>query len=125
MITSSITANPELVAGEGRFDTVLMEVGGGRIVSKGGAEGYQGVGLMPGVLSPDSPGIGIALKIADGDVRRKVRSAVTIEILHQLGLLSENELKKLANFGPKKPVHNWQRLHVGQSYPIFELNYAG
>jgi L-asparaginase II len=39
-ITQSMMANPFMVAGQDRFDTRLMEVCSGRIVAKGGAEGY-------------------------------------------------------------------------------------
>jgi L-asparaginase II len=101
-----------------------MEVGGGRILSKGGAEGYQGVGLMPGALGPNSPALGIALKIADGDARNKVRAAVTLEVLSQLGALAPAELAALSDFGPRFPQFNWRSIVVGQAYPIFKLSRA-
>ncbi|HXD11911.1 MAG TPA: asparaginase, partial [Anaerolineales bacterium] len=59
-ITTAMSTFPEMVSGYGEFDEQLMRVGEGRIVCKRGAEGYQIVGVMPGVISPDSPGIGIA-----------------------------------------------------------------
>ena len=37
---------PEMVAGEGRLDTDLMRAVPGRVVSKGGAEGYHGMGVI-------------------------------------------------------------------------------
>jgi L-asparaginase II len=120
-ITEAMISNPDMVGGPGRFDTMLMEVGQGRIVSKGGAEAYQGIGLMPGALGSASPAIGIALKIADGDARGKVRAAVTLEVLRQLGALSPAELEALSEFGPRFPVLNWRKIHVGQGYPTFVL----
>jgi L-asparaginase II len=120
-ITSAMIANPDMVAGPGRFDARLMEVGQGRIVAKGGAEGYQGVGLMPGALGPGSPAMGIALKISDGDLKSRARPAVTLEVLRQLGALSSSELGLLSEFGPTSPVHNWRKLVVGQAHPSFEL----
>lgn len=120
-ITQSMLAYPQMVSGEGYFDTRLMQVGNGRILAKGGAEGYQAIGLMPGVLMPDSPGVGIALKISDGDSGGRARPAVALEVLRQLGVLSEKELEALADFGPRKVVQNWRKLTVGESYPTFVL----
>lgn len=129
-ITSAMTTHPEMVSGYGEFDEQLMRVGEGKIVCKRGAEGYQIIGLLPGVLSPDSPGIGIALKVSDGDPSRtaldqthstRVRPAVTIEILRQLGALSPKQEQALAAFGPEKPVKNHRGVITGQSRPVFEL----
>jgi len=120
-IVQSMLAYPEMVSGEGHFDTRLMQVGAGRILAKGGAEGYQAIGLMPGVLTPDSPGVGIAFKISDGDAAGRVRPAVGIEILRQVGVLNEKELEALAAFGPRKEVQNWRKLTVGESHPVFVL----
>ena len=120
-ITSAMIFNPDMVGGPGRFDTRLMEVGRGRMVVKGGAEGYQGVGLMPGALSPGSPAIGIALKISDGDPKGRARPAVTLEVLRRLGALSDADLDLLGEFGPELPVLNWRKLGVGEGHPSFEL----
>ncbi len=120
-ITQSMLAYPQMVSGEGRFDTCLMQVGDGRFLSKGGAEGYQAIGLMPGVLAPDSPGVGIAFKVSDGDSAGRVRPAVALEILRQLGVLTEQDLGSLANFGPSQVVQNWRKRIVGESRPNFVL----
>lgn len=120
-ITRSILANPDMIDGKGGFDTRLMEVGQGRILSKGGAEGYQGIGLLPGALGPGSPAMGIMLKIADGDARKAARHAVALEVLRQLGALTSDELSELASFGPELPVYNIRRLVVGKGYPTFDL----
>jgi L-asparaginase II len=123
LITSAMIAEPEMVAGPGKFDTCLMQVTRGKLVCKGGAEGYQGIGLMPGVLAPGSPALGIALKIADGDERGKARHAVALEVLRQLGVLSADELGALSEFGPVLPVFNWRKILVGEGRPVFELQY--
>lgn len=129
-ITSSMIRHPELVAGYGKFDTRLMETGRGRLVVKSGAEGYQAVGLLPGALSPSSPGIGIVLKISDGDISlrkpdqstyHRARPAVMLEILRQLGALDENQLAGVAEFGPLRPVLNNRNLIVGERRPAFDL----
>ncbi|MFN3307720.1 MAG: asparaginase [Anaerolineales bacterium] len=122
-ITHAMMAYPHLVGGPGRFDTQLMEAAQGRIVSKMGAEGYQGLGLMPGTLGKDSPGIGIAVKIADGDSRGKVSAAVSLEVLRQLGVLNEDRLNALGDFGPIQPLKNFRHLAVGTAKPIFTLSW--
>ena len=132
-ITAAMTAHPEMVEGPGGFDTCLMETGHGRILVKGGAEGFQAIGLMPGAVSPASPGIGIVLKVADGDISlhtlegiayNRVRPAVTLEILHQLDALSKEQLTSLERFGPVKPVKNHRGLIVGESRPVIKLEKA-
>ena len=125
-----MTSHPEMVSGYGEFDEQLMKAGEGRIVCKRGAEGYQIIGLLPGALGPDSPGIGIALKVSDGDAssmganlewRNRVRPAVAIEILRQLGALSSKQEQALAEFGPQKPVTNLRGIVTGQCRAVFEL----
>jgi L-asparaginase II len=129
-ITAAMTSHPEMVSGYGEFNEQLMRVGEGKIVCKGGAEGYQIIGLLPGVLRSSSPGIGIALKVSDGDASRmsldlahrpRVRPAVALEILRQLGVLSSEQEQALALFGPVKPVKNHRGIATGQSRPVFEL----
>jgi len=56
------------LAGQDAFDTRLMEVCSKRILVKGGAEGYLAMGVMPGALGAESPGIGIGFKVSDGDL---------------------------------------------------------
>lgn len=129
-ITSAMTTHPEMVSGRGEFDCRLMQAGRGKIICKRGAEGYQAIGLLPGALGPDSPGIGITFKVSDGDLlfrtikiepRNRVRPAVTLEILRQLGALDESQLQELAEFGPVLPVKNHRGLVTGESRPVFQL----
>jgi len=133
-ITAAMTSHPEMASGYGEFDEQLMKVGGGRIVTKGGAEGFQIAGIMPGIIKPDSPGIGIALKVLDGDAARRaadlstsnrVRPAVMIEILRQLGALSSQQEQALVRFGPVKEIRNHRSILTGQSRPVFNLNLIG
>jgi L-asparaginase II len=129
-ITSAMTAHPEMVSGYGEFDEQLMKVGEGKIVCKRGAEGFQIIGLLPGVLNLEAPGIGIALKVSDGDASRmgsglestnRVRPAVTLEILRQLGVLSSKQQQALASFGPEKSITNHRQTVTGTSRPIFKF----
>ena len=118
-IIKAMTSHPEMIAGPGKFDTRLMATTGGKIISKGGAEGYQAVGILPGVISNNSPGVGIAVKISDGDQRGRVRPAVLLQILNQLGVLTNSEIQLLEDLGPQFPIHNWRDILVGQAYTIF------
>jgi len=120
-IAAAMTARPDMVGGPGRFDTNLMVHTNGRIVAKSGAEAFQSIGLMPGTLGPGSPAVGVALKISDGDDRRKVRRAVTMEVLKQLRALSSEEAEELSIFGPEFIVENWREISVGHAYPTFKL----
>ena len=121
VITDSMMSNPDMVSGPGQFDTRIMEATRGKIVSKGGAEGFQQVGIMPDVIEPGSPGFGIAIKISDGDARNRVRPAVTLEILRQLGAITDYDLTELSDFGPRFPVKNWRKIIVGEAYPVFSF----
>jgi L-asparaginase II len=129
-ITSAMMTYPEMVSGHGEFDCRLMQAGRGNIVSKRGAEGFQAIGLLPGVLGNDSPGVGITFKVSDGDLSlrtlnieplNRVRPAVTLEILRQLGALSEVQMKDLAEFGPTLPIKNHRGIVVGESRPVFKM----
>lgn len=115
-------AFPDMVGGPKRFCTQLMKIASGRLVSKSGADGIQAVGLMPDVLRPGSPGVGIFIKISDGDAGGFVGPAVAMEILIQLNVLSSSEIEELAEFGPSIPIFNCRDMEVGQANPNFELN---
>lgn len=119
-VAAAMMQHPFLVAGPERFDTLLMEAFPGRVLAKGGAEGYQGLALPPGSLGPNSPGLGIAIKIADGDPQGRARSAVALETLRQLGFW-QTLPEVLARFAPVRPIHNWRRREVGQLFPLFRL----
>jgi L-asparaginase II len=123
-ITTAMTSHPDMVGGPDSFDTLLMQATGRRIVCKGGAEGYQALGLLPGAFGPHSPALGIALKISEGDQRGQVRQAVTLEILRQLGVVTSAELETLSKFGPSFQLYNWRKLLVGEARPCFQLQLA-
>ena len=121
-IIQAMMAHPDMVGGPDEFDTTLMQIAGGRLVAKGGAEGFQGMALLPGALGPGSSGLGIAIKISDGDGYHRAKAAVSLEILRQLGLFSAAELDSLQSFGPTRAVTNWRKLVVGEMRPVFDLN---
>lgn len=120
-VRDAMLANPDMVGGPRRFDTDLMNATDGRILSKGGAEGYQGMGLKANALGSGSPAIGVALKISDGDARAWACQSVSLEVLRQLGALSPGELSRLKDHGPHRIVNNWRGLEVGRAEPVFDL----
>ena len=118
-ITAAMIAHPKMVAGPNKcLDTELMKAGKGKIVSKGGADGYQAVGIMPGVIGEH--GIGITFKVLDGDASGRARSAVTVALLSSLGVLSDEEVEILSEFAPRS-IFNVAGLQVGHIQTAFEL----
>jgi L-asparaginase II len=107
----AMTRHPDLVSGTGRTDLALMQAGGGDWVSKVGADGVQAIGVT-------SKGIGIALRIADGNPR--ALAVATVAALEQLGLLADAARSPLARY--KQPViRNHRGLEVGRVEPVFAL----
>jgi len=123
-ITSAMTTYPFQVAGPGRLDTCLMKIAAGKIISKAGAEAYQSAGIPKNVLSPESPALGIALKITDGDQGKRARRAVLIEILNQIEVLNLEQQKALSDLGPEITYRNQCGLVTGVGKPCFQLQYS-
>ncbi|GAB1538948.1 asparaginase [Scytonema sp. NUACC21] len=96
-IVRAMSHHPVMVAGDGEFDTELMRLTPGEIVSKSGAEGVQCIGRL-------GEGMGLAIKVMDGAKRAK--HAAAIQILQQLGWISpsvaEALSEKFMNFGKYK-----------------------
>jgi L-asparaginase II len=120
-IYRAMSSYPDMVGGPNRFDTLLMQATAGKVVSKGGAEGYQGMAVRPGALYPDSPGIGITLKISDGDSAGRAGPAAAFAILNQLGLFTAEERAALEIFD-RKALRNWRELEIGEIRPAFHLH---
>ena len=83
----SMLAHPDLVAGEGRFDTAVMRSSHGQVLSKGGAEGIQ-------CLSRVGEGLGLAIKVEDG--ARRAKQAVALHLMQQLEWLTPMTLDELS-----------------------------
>ncbi|MBD2313117.1 asparaginase [Desertifilum sp. FACHB-1129] len=78
-VVRAMSHHPHLVAGEGAFDTELMRLSSGELVSKGGAEGVQAISRV-------GEGMGLAIKALDGSKRAK--HAVAIHLLKQMGWIA-------------------------------------
>lgn len=86
-VVRAMTHHPLMVAGEGQFDSELMRLTEGEIVSKTGAEGIQCVGRI-------GEGMGLAIKVTDGAKRAKYAAA--IHLLRQLGWITPAVAETLA-----------------------------
>lgn len=117
-IVKVMTSHPELIGGtHDRLDTEIMKASPGHIVSKVGAEGVYTAGIVPCEEWPD--GLGVALKIEDGDDQR-ARPTVVIEALRQLGVLRDQSLESVARYA-FFPVKNRRGDLVGEIRANFEL----
>ena len=100
-IVRAMTHHPVMVAGEGTFDTELMRLSQGELVSKAGAEGVQCIGRV-------GEGMGLAIKVMDGAKRAKY--AVAIHLLKQMGWISPSVSETLSETFMK--LGEYKRLEV-------------
>lgn len=110
-VVEAMVAHPEMVGGENRYCTDLMNAYKGRIVGKAGAESVY-------CLGDRQTGIGIAVKIEDGGAR--AINPVVNEVLRQLGIgLTDawEELKAYTN----PPITNMSGMVVGRIETAFVL----
>jgi L-asparaginase II len=121
-VWNAMTSHPDMVAGPNRFDTALMQVAEGVLLTKGGAEGYQGIAIAPGLIGPGTPALGVALKIADGDGGSRGRSIVALQVLKDLNVLSTENLDQLAEYESRNYT-NYRNIQVGEFRPCFQLQF--
>jgi L-asparaginase II len=107
----AMTAHPELVSGTGRTDLAFMRTAPGDWVAKVGADGVQVIGVR-------SAGIGIALKMADGNARALYTA--TVAVLQQLGLVTSPDTSPLAPWW-RPQIRNYMGLHTGEVRPVLRL----
>ncbi len=87
-IHEAMRAHPEYLSGTDQPDVQLIRATQGRIVMKTGAEGFL-MAYVPG------EGLGVALKIADGQARARVPAMIAL--LSAVGLLDASEQRELAH----------------------------
>jgi L-asparaginase II len=120
-IVAAMTNHPEMIGGRAdRLDTVIMQAAQGGIVSKVGAEGVYTAAVLPCAEWP--LGLGLALKIEDGEDRR-ARPTVVIETLRQLGVLNREALKAVKPYA-SFTIENRRGDVVGEVNASFELKRA-
>ena len=111
VLADAMMAHPEMVSGEFRSDLALMQAGRGDWVTKIGAEGVQAIGIR-------SQGLGIAIKVADGQ-KRGLYPAI-VAVLEALGLVDAAARQVLEPWG-RRTVTNYRGLATGEIRPAVVL----
>ncbi|MES2992039.1 MAG: asparaginase [Pseudomonadota bacterium] len=104
-LRAAVASAPYLVAGQGRFDTRVMERLGARVFCKVGAEGVFCAAL------PER-GLGVAIKIDDGNNARaaEVAMAAVIEAFVTLDDAEASFMRGLSD----AEIRNWNGIEVGR-----------
>lgn len=110
-VVGAMTAHPDLVSGEGRPVTRIMEAGGGRLLAKEGAEGVQ-------CLAGLGEGWGLAVKVEDG--ARRAATPAALEALLRAGLLTAGERSALEDLRERE-IENTRGETVGRLVPDLRL----
>lgn len=115
-VFEAMYTHPELVGGEKRFCTELMTAYGGLLVGKLGADGCYGVGIRESEctrnLGVSKGGVGIAVKIEDGNI--DILYAAVMEILAQLEIGSEAMRDSLQSWH-RPPIFNTMGVVTGRT----------
>jgi L-asparaginase II len=106
-IRAAIAAEPFMISGTGRFDSVVTETLKGRALVKGGAEGVSCASL------PEL-GLGVAVKADDGEGR--AANVVMAAVLQRLEVIGRSEAESLAT-QMTPPVRNRVGRVVGEIRP--------
>ncbi|WP_233829239.1 asparaginase [Paraburkholderia sp. ZP32-5] len=113
-IYRAMTSYPELVGGEGRFCTLLMQAFGGALVGKVGADGSYAIGVRASQQTARlgaKGALGIAVKIEDGNLAALY--AVTAELLALLELGTAEQRAALEGFHAPKRL-NTMGVEIGR-----------
>lgn len=107
-LLDAIAAHPWYLAGTGHFSVALAQQTRGRIIAKGGADGYYAVVIR-------DRGWGMALKTLDGV--SDIQDAALFAVLSRLGLLSDDEVQALKPVA-LKPILNSRNCVVGERHTL-------
>lgn len=111
-LRDAMRERPTLISGDGRADLLLVNAGRGDWIAKVGADGVQ-------TLASISRGIGLAIKIGDGNARALL--AATVEVLRQLGWLDAEAAAALASLDAP-PIYNWRGTETGRVKSCLSLD---
>ena len=103
----AMTSRPFLVGGTERFDSILTEETGGRVLAKVGAEGVHTVAVLDQRL-------GFAVKVEDGNSR--AQHPAVLRMLQHLGALPDPLPPRLAEL-LVRAVRNTRGETVGEVRP--------
>lgn len=111
LIIAAMTTHPEMISGEGRSDLAIARVCNGDVICKIGGEAVEGIGVL-------SKKFGIAIKMADGQPRGLY--PVICDVLHQLKVIDDEQLKALAEFS-RPQLFNNRDINIGEVVPVIKL----
>lgn len=115
---------PELVGGDGRFCTVLMQAFQGRLIGKLGADGCYGIGIRASEQTAKlgaTGAVGISVKIEDGNI--PILYSAVLEILEQLEIRPSEMCKELDVFH-SPAIMNTAGVITGHVIPALKLRAA-
>ncbi|KAJ4295039.1 hypothetical protein N0V90_007047 [Kalmusia sp. IMI 367209] len=97
-IHESMSTHADMIGGQGRFCTKLMETYKGLLVGKLGADGCYGVAVRASSPADDGKygGVGIAVKVEDGNI--DILYSAVIEILERLDVGTDDMRRQLDKF---------------------------
>ncbi len=104
-LRAAVAKSPFMVAGTGRLDTRLMERLGERLFCKVGAEGMYGAAL------PEL-GLGVAIKIDDGNTARACEVVLAAVVEHLLPLADDD--RAFVHGCSDVQLGNWNGIEVGR-----------
>jgi L-asparaginase II len=127
-IYRAMTRYPELVAGEGRFCTTLMQSFDGALVAKVGADASYAIGVLPGEQTERlgaHGALGIAVKVEDGNAT--VLYAIVADLLTQLDLGTAAQRARLESFRapPMRNTMGVETGHLALSVALETVRQAG
>jgi len=112
ILANAMTTYPEMVSGERRSDLALMRAGRGEWITKIGAEGVQAIGIK-------GEGLGIAIKLADGQ-KRGLYPAI-VAVLDALRLIDNRAASELDSWGHPQ-LRNYRGIRTGDVRGILVLD---
>lgn len=118
-IYHAMTRHPEMVAGEGRFCTVLMEAFAGSVVGKLGADACYGVGVRASEQTRQlgaEGAIGISVKVESGNVG--VLYMIVSEIFDRLQIGTAEQRAQLSAFHRPAMANTKGIMTGGVSFPF-------
>ena len=105
-LLKAIAKYPELTGSKNIYPSQLIKATGGKMFSKGGAEGVL-------LFAHKEKKIGGIIKVTDGNER--AIPSVANEIFKKLEILSKEELAKLSKWSNEK-IYNHAKINVGKIY---------
>lgn len=110
-IYDAMSQFPLMVSGNKRCDLAVTEACKGDVILKVGGEAVETIGVV-------SKGIGIAIKVIDGNTRGLFPAIC--EVLRQLEVIDDATFKSLGAFS-RPQLFNDRKINIGEVVPVFKL----